>query len=122
MFITINKMDYNTKEIKPEKLINPKHVVYWAEKEGILLGDMRSKAQKFLEYGCVLETPIPNRFVVKFLPGYNVTNHQINLDPKSGEINGTCTCQASRRNHIECSHIKAVKLYIFQRRWNERIL
>lgn len=111
IFIIINKMET---EKKPEKLTNSKHVIYWYEKTGELLGDMKSKAQKFLEMGCVLETEDPELFVVNHIEGYNKTNHQVNIKW------GRCSCQASRRNDIICSHIQAVKIYLFQRRWNGR--
>ena len=105
-------MDYNTNEEKPERLVDPKHVCYWYEESGELLGNMKSKAQKFLELGCVLETESENLFVVAHIDGYNKTNHQVDM------ISEKCTCQANRKNNLICSHIQAVRLYLFQRRWN----
>jgi hypothetical protein len=44
---------------RPER-IDPRNVIYWAEKDGMLLGDMKSKAKKFIELGCVMETDNPD--------------------------------------------------------------
>ena len=100
-------------EQKPERLVDPKHICYWAEREGILLGSMKNKAKRFLDYGCVLETQDPNVWVVKNIKDYNKTNHQVDL------YKWTCTCQANRKNGIECSHMKAVHLFLYQRKWNK---
>lgn len=106
-------MDYNTVEEKPER-ITPQQVCYWYEREGKLVGDQKSKAKKFLENGCVLETGNRDLFVVKFLEGYNKTNHQVNMAARS------CSCQHYRKYQTDCSHIKAVDLYIFMRAYNGR--
>lgn len=112
LIIAYSSSKKETKEEKPKRLTNSRHVVYWAEESGMLLGDMKSKAQKFLEMGCILETEDTALFVVNHIEGYNKTNHQVNIKHEK------CSCQASRRNNIICSHIQAVKLYIFQRSWN----
>ena len=96
---------------KPKR-IEIKNVCYWFEKSGELLGGMKNKARKFLEHNCI-EYKGNKQYICKPIQGYNSTTHQIDM------IQEKCTCQASKRNGIECSHIKAVKLYKFMRCWNE---
>lgn len=99
---------------KPKKL-TPKNVCYWYEKIGKLAGSQKSKAKKFLELGCVLETKAPNLFIVKHIEGYNKTNHKVEFIHK---VNIKCSCQFFQKVGKECSHIMAVKLYKFMKGWN----
>jgi hypothetical protein len=104
-----------TETTEPPERLNPKNVCYWYEKEGKLNGSQKTKAEKFLEMGCVLETYDPDIFVVKFIEGYNKTNHTVNI------VNQTCSCQYNKRLGLECSHIIAVKLYNFMKGWKRKI-
>ncbi|MGV9206378.1 MAG: SWIM zinc finger family protein [Promethearchaeia archaeon] len=99
-------------ENPPERIEDPKKIIYWYEKKRELLGSKKTKAKKFLELGCVLETEDPNIFVVSHISGYNKTNHKVNLE------NNECSCQSNQKYGLECSHIKAAKLYLFQKEWN----
>lgn len=91
---------------KPQTLTN-KNIIFWAEKEGLLIGDMKSKAKKFLENNCIVETD--EYYLCLPIEGYNKTIHKISKDMKK------CTCQANTKNGIECSHIIAVKLFNFKK-------
>lgn len=97
---------------KPKILDDSKYICYWAEKEGILLGGMKSKVRKFLDDDCIQPTDKPNIFKCLPLPDYNKTTHIIDISIPS------CSCQANKRNGITCSHILSVRAYQFKERWN----
>ena len=97
---------------KPEKL-KAKNIIYWAEKDGILLGNMKSKAIKFLENDCIKETEKGYNIIP--ILGYNVTTHKVTK--KDNEM--FCTCQYNKKYLKECSHIKSVILYEFQKRYEK---
>lgn len=100
------------KYLKPKVLQHSDHICYWAEKEGILLGGMKSKVRKFLDEGCIKATDKPNIFHCLPLPDYNKTTHIIDISIPS------CSCQANKRNGIICSHILSVRTFLFKERWN----
>ena len=107
------KMSLQEPEVKiekPEKL-TAKNVCYWMESEGILLGDMKSKAKKFIKNGCVKKAIRDNVFIVKPLEGYNITTHLVD--------NEICSCQWRQKHNLECSHEMAVKIFKFLENWNK---
>lgn len=93
---------------KPERLaIN--NVCYWAEKEGILVGNQKSKALKFLKFNCVRKIK-DDLYLCYPIPKYNKTTHKI--------VNGICSCQWRQKENLECSHELAVKLLKLMEKWN----
>lgn len=103
---------YGTKYAKPDKIEPPKTlnnqiVCYWAEKEGILIGDQKAKVKKFLEKDCVRFTD--EGWIVLPVPG-NKTVHTVK--------DGRCTCQWNRMHGARCSHIMAVEAFEFKEKWN----
>ena len=97
-------------KIEPPKILNNRTLIYWAEKEGYILGNMKHKALKFLEYNCIRE--VENGWDILPIENYNVTTHKIR--------NGKCTCQYNTKYDKECSHLIAVRLWDFKEKWNER--
>ena len=95
------------------KQLTPKTVCYWYEKIGKLSGSQKSKAKKFLENNCIEKISIAE-FIVHPIKGYNTTEHKVNI------MNESCSCQWYVKNGLECSHIKAVKLFQFMDIWNNK--
>lgn len=94
--------------IEKPKMLTPNNVCYWIEREGILLGDQKSKALKFLQNDCIKKIG-DNEWVVLPIKNYNVTTHSIK-DEK-------CSCQYNRRYEKECSHLTAIKMSQFIEKW-----
>lgn len=94
--------------IEKPKRLTTRNVIYWMEKEGIMVGDMKHKALKFIEYRCI--QPADGGWDVLPIAGYNITTHKIR--------NGKCTCQYNKKYDKECSHLIAIKLWQFQEKWN----
>ena len=94
---------------RPSKLTN-RWLCYWAAKEGILIGNMKSKAMNFIENECI--QPAGKDWICLPIEGYNSTEYSMNLEKE------TCTCQYNTRFNNECSHLKALKLYLFREKWN----
>lgn len=97
---------------RPKK-IGPNKVCYWMAQEGILVGSMKKKVVDFLEGNCVKEIS-DTEYQFKPLKGYNKTFYNIHFS----ENLQSCTCQASRRSGIKCSHIQTVEAYRFMKKWN----
>jgi len=68
------------------------------------------KAQIFIEKECIDQTDAG--WICKPLSGYNKTTYKINSDFK-------CNCQGFNKNNY-CSHVLAVKQFIFLRSKNGR--
>ena len=92
---------------KPKKL-NFKTVIYWVEKEGVLIGDQQIKAEKFLEFNCIEKTE--KGFICKPIPGYNKSTYKL--------IDGKCSCQFNKKYGKNCSHLLALFLFQYMERWN----
>lgn len=94
------------------------NVMFWESESKELLrlkknGDVKSatllsKAKKFLENNCI-EKISASKWEIKPIKNYNKTTYFVE-DTNKGY---TCTCQGFSRNSGFCSHILAVKQWIF---------
>lgn len=96
-------------KIEPPDKLNPDIVCHWYSDKGELIGNQKTKAIKFLNKGCIEK--VDNKYLCKPIKGYNATNYWIENDK--------CTCQYNKRYNKTCSHILAVKLFIFMENWND---
>jgi len=81
---------------------------YWDEEQKKLIGTARSKVTTFLKKRLVQITDHPYIFLVHPDPtGGRKTTHKVDTNL------WTCTCQYNRDSNI-CTHIKALKLFLFQ--------
>jgi len=74
-------------------------------------GGIPTKVRKFLKEGCIQRV---SEFRFRCLPikGYNKNTY--NMTYEDGRF--TCNCQAFVKAKKECSHIKALKLGLIQKR------
>ena len=93
-------------------------VMYYDPKLGKLSTSVLSKARKFNRLGLVEEitemSDIMKKqriYVVKRIEGYNNTDYEIIYNRVFRSY--SCNCQSNRINGRECSHIQAVKLFVY---------
>lgn len=100
---------------KPTEL-TPKTVCKWYSDKRELAGSQRFKAVKFLEFDCVESINKEQTvFLVKPITGYNSTTYRVVVSP----FDQDCSCQWYNKQKLQCSHILAVKLWKFMKKWNK---
>lgn len=99
----------NEVTIEKPKEMKAEYVCYWAAKEGILIGDQETKIKAYLTRDCIKK--VEGGYDILPIPGTRTVNHI---------RNGQCGCQWNRTKGLECSHLKAVKIWEFMRRYNEK--
>ena len=103
--------------------MTPDNVYFWEDHSQQLLklkgsgdrtsGSLLTKAKKFLLNDCVKPAD-PNEWDILPIENYNKTIHKVSL----GVGGFFCTCQGFKNNNF-CSHVLAVKQFVFIGRYNK---
>lgn len=94
--------------VNPPNVMKSDYVCYWAEKEGILIGDQEAKVKAYIANNCIV--PADGGWDILPIKGTKRINHI---------RNGECKCQHFQTYHTECSHIKAVRVWQFMEKYND---
>ena len=80
-------------------------ICFYDEEKKTLSGGVYSKARRFCKLNLVEPQGHDNLYLVKHIPGYNKTDHAVDLKNK------VCTCQANALYNKTCSHLLAASLF-----------
>jgi hypothetical protein len=114
IIIEINKTPIEKYEL-PEKL-SPKNVCFYSHHAKEVEGNIRSKAKKFLELGCIQYDYDMKCFYCNPIKNYNKSRYKI--ESKGDRF--VCDCQYNVRVGENCSHILAVYLWLKIHNWNKK--
>lgn len=84
------------------------YIIHFDSTTGIQHGSQDKKALKLFQLGCVKpRLNYINQWLIAPIKGYNTSTYFVQKDKE-----WSCNCQWWNKNHAECSHIKAVKIFL----------